>query len=351
MLSDYPVTFTAPEVRQTLTLLESVYKEAEIVALIQDAGLPIGQVAFDASSSLTWRSVFDVAAGQGRVDELLDAVTAKHPTLRGRLTELRAASPVVAIEAPVPVEQRDPASPSWKNFSPDGQAEAIVVAGQPTFVDVAYLAIGVERARSICRVVTHFPRGMGTGTGFRVGADRLLTNYHVLFDEGDHDAAATGVEAWFDYEDDVDGTPKKIEQVRCLPGSVVGEKADDWAVISTADPIPAAYPVLPIDRGSVPDIDDRVAIIQHPGGGPKQVAFQHNLVRDVGPDVIQYWTDTDLGSSGSPVFDENWDVVALHHFSLPAPAGDRVGVRNQGRRIDRIAERIRLRDAVPELRR
>jgi hypothetical protein len=49
------------------------------------------------------------------------------------------------------------------------------------------------------------------------------------------------------------------------------------------------------------------------------------------------------------VFDENWAVVALHHFSLKAPAEDRIGVRNQGRRMDRVVERIRTRNALPEL--
>jgi V8-like Glu-specific endopeptidase len=90
-----------------------------------------------------------------------------------------------------------------------------------------------------------------------------------------------------------------------------------------------------------------VCIIQHPGGQTKKVALQHNLVRDVDTEKIQYWTDTDLGSSGSPVFDDRWDVVALHHFSVPAPQGDRVGVRNQGRRIDRIVERMVARGVGP----
>jgi V8-like Glu-specific endopeptidase len=349
MLTDFPVRFNAPEVRQTLATLESIYREAEIVAVIQDAGLPIGQIAFQAQPYLTWRSVFDVAAGQGRVNELLDAVVARNPALRVHLDELRAAQPVIATELPVPAAQRDPRSAEWKNFSPDGQAEAIIVAGQPTFVDVAFLAIGVQRARSVCRLVTRFPSGKGSGTGFRVGRDRVLTNHHVLVDEHNGGLAAASVEAWFNYEDDIDGKPKTITQIPCDPASVIGEQEDDWALITTRQPIPDEFPALALGAGKIPAVDERVYIIQHPGGGPKQVAFQHNLVRAVLPDVIQYWTDTDLGSSGSPVFDENWAVVALHHFSLKAPAEDRIGVRNQGRRIDRVVERIRTRNALPEL--
>jgi V8-like Glu-specific endopeptidase len=349
MLTDYPVRFDTAEVRQTLTILESIYREPEIVAVIQDVGLPIGQIAFQAQPYLTWRSVFDVAAGQGRVNELLDTVAARNPALRVRLDELRAAQPVMATELPVPAAQRDPGSAEWKNFSPDGQAEAIIVAGQPTFVDVAFLARGVQRARSICRLVTRFPAGRGSGTGFRVGRDQVLTNYHVLVDHENGDAAATAVEAWFNYEDDIDGKPMTITQIPCDPASVIGDQQDDWALITTRQPIPDEFPALALGAARIPEVDERVYIIQHPGGGPKQVAFQHNLVRAVLPDVIQYWTDTDLGSSGSPVFDENWAVVALHHFSLKAPAGDRIGVRNQGRRIDRVAAGIRARNALPEL--
>jgi len=349
MLTDYPVKFQSAEVRQTLRTLEAVYREAEIVAIVQDAGLPIGQVAFQPESSLTWRSVFDVAAGHGKVDRLFDLVIERHPQLRIPLDGLRSAEPVLDAEALVPPEQRDPAAPGWKNFSADGQAEAIIVAGQPTFVDIAFLAVGMARARAVCRMVTRFPGGIGSGTGFRVGRRHLLTNYHVLFDARNGDTRATAIEAWFDYEDDVDGTAKRITQIRCDPSTIVAEKPDDWALITTAEPIPEQFPALALNRGPVPAVDDRVYIIQHPGGRPKQVAFSHNLVRAVLPDVLQYWTDTDLGSSGAPVFDERWNVVGLHHFSVEAPAGERVGVRNQGRRIDRVVQRIQAHEALPEL--
>jgi V8-like Glu-specific endopeptidase len=349
MLTDFPVKFSSPEVRQTLQILESVYRMDEIVAIVQEAGLPIGQVALQAQSSLTWHSVFQVAAGQGRVDELLDAVAARYPMLKLRLDELRGPQPRIAAEAPVPAAQRDPASSHWKNFSANGRAEAIIVAGQPTFVDVAFLTLGAERARSICRLVTRFPSGNGSGTGFRVGQHHVLTNHHVLFDQENGNQRATSIQAWFNYEDGVDGNPRTICQIRCDPASVVGEQAHDWALVTGEQPIPNEFPTLSIGNAKLPEVDDRVYIIQHPGGGPKKVAFAHNLVRSVEPDILQYWTDTDLGSSGSPVFDERWDVVGLHHFSVPAPSDDRINIRNQGRRIDRVVERIRAHPAVPEL--
>jgi V8-like Glu-specific endopeptidase len=38
-----------------------------------------------------------------------------------------------------------------------------------------------------------------------------------------------------------------------------------------------------------------------------------NAVVLVGEGRVQYLTDTLPGSSGSPVFDADWNVVALHH--------------------------------------
>jgi len=55
---------------------------------------------------------------------------------------------------------------------------------------------------------------------------------------------------------------------------------------------------------------------------------------------VQYLTDTLPGSSGSPVFDKDWRLVALHHSGgwIPEPGSrDRV-FRNQGIHVDRVIE-------------
>src|SRR5919202_1710354 len=64
-------------------------------------------------------------------------------------------------------------------------------------------------------------------------------------------------------------------------------------------------------------IGEYVNIIQHPGGEPKQLALRENQLVDVLPDFLHYETDTAPGSSGSPVFNDQWEVVALHHSGVP----------------------------------
>ena len=58
-------------------------------------------------------------------------------------------------------------------------------------------------------------------------------------------------------------------------------------------------------------------IIQHPNGEPKQLALRANDLVDILDIFLHYQTDTAPGSSGSPVFNDQWEVVALHHSGVP----------------------------------
>ena len=79
----------------------------------------------------------------------------------------------------------------------------------------------------------------------------------------------------------------------------------------------------------------RLNIIQHPQGRKKEVVVQQNELNDVHTNVIHYFSDTDYGSSGSPVFDNKWDLMALHHARNPAESA------NEGIRIDKIVADLR----------
>jgi V8-like Glu-specific endopeptidase len=82
----------------------------------------------------------------------------------------------------------------------------------------------------------------------------------------------------------------------------------------------------------------RVNIIQHPSGQPKQISLQNNFVQYVGGNVAQYVTSTLAGSSGSPVFNDAWEVVALHHAggNISEPTTQRRFFRNEGILVNSI---------------
>jgi endonuclease G, mitochondrial len=64
-------------------------------------------------------------------------------------------------------------------------------------------------------------------------------------------------------------------------------------------------------------VGEHVNIIQHPNGEPKQLALRENQTVDLLDDFLHYQTDTAPGSSGSPVFNDQWEIVALHHSGVP----------------------------------
>jgi endonuclease G len=73
---------------------------------------------------------------------------------------------------------------------------------------------------------------------------------------------------------------------------------------------------LSAEEGKVQEAET-VNIIQHPNGAVKQLAVQDNDVTKRFPNFVQYHTDTMPGSSGAPVFNNQWEVIALHHSGVP----------------------------------
>jgi endonuclease G len=58
-------------------------------------------------------------------------------------------------------------------------------------------------------------------------------------------------------------------------------------------------------------------IIQHPSGWPKMISVRNNILTARTDHTLLYETDTEQGSSGSPVFNDDWQLVALHHWGEP----------------------------------
>ncbi len=86
-------------------------------------------------------------------------------------------------------------------------------------------------------------------------------------------------------------------------------------------------------------LDQHLNIVQHPKGRRKEVAIQDNKVTTIYTNVLRYTTDTQRGSSGSPVFNNGWDLVAIHHAAGDYQNGQ--WVNNEGVRMDKIMADIR----------
>ena len=63
-------------------------------------------------------------------------------------------------------------------------------------------------------------------------------------------------------------------------------------------------------------LGEPVNIIQHPRGREKEIVLYNNKVQELYDNFLQYETDADFGSSGSPILNVNWQLVGLHHGML-----------------------------------
>jgi hypothetical protein len=84
--------------------------------------------------------------------------------------------------------------------------------------------------------------------------------------------------------------------------------------------------------------DSPLFIVQHPQAEPIKLALKTNSVLDVNDmrTRVRHRTDTDHGSSGSPCFDQDWNLVALHHSGDPNFAF----VYNEGIPVDTIVSSL-----------
>jgi endonuclease G, mitochondrial len=289
-----------------------------------------------------------VAARTGERQEKIDAITS------GRL---------VMADEPIRIAARiDRLSHFYSSVRPvspsalqAGEPAAVAAAGAvlervintPDFVDVRYLEAGTRAARAVGRVDIRDQAGRvtGFGTGSLVTPRLLLTNHHVLPDEDT--AASSQIE--FNFEDGVDGQPLQPRLFGLDPATffVADEELDFALVAVQGGPEELGqFGFNPTIRAEGKAIaGDFVTIIQHPEGQKKQVALRDNRIVDVFDQFLHYAADTEPGSSGSPVFNDQWELVALHHASVPAPEHPELGkFVNEGIRISRLLKFISDRD-------
>jgi V8-like Glu-specific endopeptidase len=197
------------------------------------------------------------------------------------------------------------------------------IIGQSQLMSSYFLHLGAERARAVGRILTE--GGVGFGTGFLISPSLLMTNNHVLEDEG----LAARCRVQFDYMVRSDGTIGTTQIYRLVPS--------EFFLTSLATPAPNLdYTIVGVEpvnsqgmelvqRGRIPLIatsgklvvQDLANIIQHPGGEPQQVALRDSKVVESLEHFLRYEADTQPGSSGSPVFNDQWQLAALHHSGIP----------------------------------
>jgi len=217
-----------------------------------------------------------------------------------------------------------------------------------------------------CRIEN--PVNTAQGTGWLVGPDLVLTNWHVI------DQALPGG-PWkaqdfvlrFDYAVTTAGPQGGIEErlasawlVDCSPpaeselgtgdGQPNAEKLD-FALLRLAQsvgrqfgPNGEARGWLTLNGGSaLPTVQDLIFVVQHPQGLPVKLAAGDVAAVGTGGYRLFHTADTQGGSSGSVVVNAQLEPVGLHHAGDAAYNRGLIGKpnRNQAVPIGLIAARLK----------
>ncbi|CAA9448159.1 Serine protease, subtilase family [uncultured Rubrobacteraceae bacterium] len=240
------------------------------------------------------------------------------------------------------------------------------VLGTNGLMGVAFLERGLQVARSVGRVWVGVPSGRSSayGTAFLVSPRLLMTNHHVLRDP----SVARESLVEFDYQLGQDGAAVPTTTFALDPDEFFfADENLDYAVVAVGHAAKEGRPLSGFGWNSLIEEEGKTVVsqwlnfIQHPNGEAKQLGLRENQLLDVLDDFLHYETGTAPGSSGSPVYNDRWEVVGLHHSGVlatnasgqPLAVDGRVWREEMGEhRIKWVAnEGVRISSIIADLRR
>ena len=196
-------------------------------------------------------------------------------------------------------------------------------------LNVNYLERGMIAADAVARIEVRDGESAVTGsaTGFMISPRLLVTNHHVL------PTADDAAQSWVYFRSEFDALGRPIEP--CVfalePSTFFYTDRDlDVSVVAVAEETPdrrqrvSRFGWLRLSASADTIVPGEwITIVHHPAGKPKQVAIRQNLLIKSDESQLWYATETAVGSSGAPLFNDSWQVVGVH--SVGAPARDRTG--------------------------
>jgi hypothetical protein len=194
------------------------------------------------------------------------------------------------------------------------------VFGADRYLPLVWYRTGLKRCEAVARIESVTGRHVGTGflvkaSDFFPGRDAnelfLLTNAHVIsppdapFPDALAPNAATAV---------FEAADQKYTVAGVFWSSPPGKFDATFVTLTGLRPGSELCPLVPAADPFQPGKQQRVYVIGYPLGGGLSFSLQDSVWLDTDDSRLHYRTPTEPGSSGSPVFDEQyWTLLALHH--------------------------------------
>ncbi len=231
-----------------------------------------------------------------QVEELIASVKSGTPLTNEKVLELLE---IIKAKKAIP-----------ENLNVDASAMEKIMGGMNTLQDMSWITKAANASKSVCKVA--LTDGF-VGTGWIVAEKYVMTNNHVIPDA----SVAKSSQLLFNFEEDKDEEIFKLN-----PDGFFHTNFNlDYSVIEIVDNGNLSnYGSLKLETFADPQVDQLVNIIQHPGGERKKIAMPDKIIGKTEENQsLFYLADTKKGSSGSPVFNQDWNVVALHHAGKTDP--------------------------------
>lgn len=305
------------------------FKE-DLLPILSAIGIKPANIRFDSKPVNVWHSILNEAETTNRLAFLVEELIKRYPDNE----HFKAYKDGILYSMGKKIRDVD-----WiDNYRIEDKEK--IIGAKSTLLPISFLSKGLERAKSVARVVLPTPKGSSVGTGFLTSNNLFFTNNHVISTK----EQARDATIQFNYEFSDAGLPIVHDEFKLDPDAIFATStADDWTCIKISSDANNKFAGLSLKKVIVKK-DDFVNIIQHPGGRRKELGLYHNLVTYVDDNIIQYLTDTEPGSSGSPVFNSEWEIVGIHHSGgmLREPGSTKPLLRNEGIAITKVLEGIAL---------